>query len=157
MTEAVLGATTTGAGAGVLFIVYAALIVLVFVGWVKILRKAGYSGWWSLLIIVPLVNIVMFLVFAFGDWPSLRGQRAGGGDPPYPPYPGYPPVGWNPGQASGASWPPGPQSPPTGAPSWPQSGTGWSAPTGDPSQAMGGERAGGQPGQPPSQGSSGGS
>ena len=46
--------------------------VVYFVPLVKILNKAGYSGWWSLLVVVPLVNIVMFWVFAFADWPALR-------------------------------------------------------------------------------------
>jgi hypothetical protein len=38
---------------------------------VKIVQKAGYSGWWVALAIVPLINIVMLWVFAFADWPSL--------------------------------------------------------------------------------------
>jgi uncharacterized membrane protein YhaH (DUF805 family) len=40
--------------------------------YVRILRKAGYSGWRCLIIFVPLVNIVMVYVFAFSDWPSLK-------------------------------------------------------------------------------------
>ena len=39
---------------------------------VKILQKAGYSGWWCLILLVPLVNIIMIYVFAFADWPALR-------------------------------------------------------------------------------------
>jgi uncharacterized membrane protein YhaH (DUF805 family) len=39
---------------------------------VRILRKAGYSGWWFLLGLVPIVNVVMIWVFAFADWPRLR-------------------------------------------------------------------------------------
>jgi hypothetical protein len=42
----------------------------------KILAKAGYSGWWCLLGFVPLVNIIMFWVFAFADWPALRQPRS---------------------------------------------------------------------------------
>ena len=38
----------------------------------KILRKAGYSGWWCLLGLVPLLNIIMIWVFAFATWPNLR-------------------------------------------------------------------------------------
>ena len=38
---------------------------------VKILGKAGYSGWWVLLGFVPLVNLIMLWVFAFADWPAL--------------------------------------------------------------------------------------
>lgn len=103
MAAALVG-VVSGAGVGVAVVIYLALAVLFIVGWVKILNKAGYSGWWVLIGIVPLVNIVMFLVFAFGDWPSLRNQRSLG-EPPYPPYPAYPPVGWNPGQPGSTSWP----------------------------------------------------
>lgn len=51
------------------------LIALVFIALVlwscaRISRKAGFSGWWSLLMLVPLVNIVMIWVFAFADWPA---------------------------------------------------------------------------------------
>jgi uncharacterized membrane protein YhaH (DUF805 family) len=38
---------------------------------IKILSKAGYSGWWVLLLFVPLVNIIVLWVFAFADWPIL--------------------------------------------------------------------------------------
>lgn len=72
---------TSGAGAaiGILIVVYAAIVVLFLVGWVKILGKAGYSGWWVLIGFVPLANLVMFLVFAFSEWPvvkEVRGLRA---------------------------------------------------------------------------------
>ena len=39
---------------------------------VRILRKAGYSGWWSLLAVVPLLNIAMIWVFSFSEWPALK-------------------------------------------------------------------------------------
>jgi uncharacterized membrane protein YhaH (DUF805 family) len=39
---------------------------------VRILRRAGYSGWWSLLAVVPLLNIAMIWVFSFSDWPALK-------------------------------------------------------------------------------------
>jgi uncharacterized membrane protein YhaH (DUF805 family) len=44
---------------------------------VRILHKAGYSGWWVLIGFVPLVNIVMVWVFAFADWPGLRAVQPG--------------------------------------------------------------------------------
>jgi uncharacterized membrane protein YhaH (DUF805 family) len=50
------------------------LVVLILI-WpsVRILHKAGYSGWWCLLAFVPLVNLVMLYIFAFGaEWPSQR-------------------------------------------------------------------------------------
>ena len=38
-------------------------------------RKAGFSGWWSLIIFVPLVNIAMIWVFAFVDWPAAASKE----------------------------------------------------------------------------------
>lgn len=60
----------------VLVVVYVAIAVVAVVAWVKIITKAGYSGWWVLIGLVPIANIVMFLVFAFSDWPALRTARA---------------------------------------------------------------------------------
>jgi hypothetical protein len=39
---------------------------------VRIIQKAGYSGWNVLWYLVPIVNIVMFLIFAFAEWPVTR-------------------------------------------------------------------------------------
>ncbi|MGH6892319.1 MAG: DUF805 domain-containing protein [Dongiaceae bacterium] len=36
---------------------------------IKILHKAGYSGWWIIVSFIPFVNIIMFWVFAFARWP----------------------------------------------------------------------------------------
>lgn len=54
------------------------LAIAAFFIWcyVRIIRRAGYSGWWVLILLVPVVNIVMVWVFAFSTWPVLRG--AGG-------------------------------------------------------------------------------
>jgi hypothetical protein len=40
--------------------------------YVRIVQKAGYSGWNVLWGFVPLVNIIMFFVFAFSEWPVTR-------------------------------------------------------------------------------------
>ncbi|QNA90082.1 hypothetical protein G4G28_19150 [Massilia sp. Dwa41.01b] len=40
----------------------------------RILNKAGYSGAWSFLTWVPLVNLVCLWVFAFSSWPVERRQ-----------------------------------------------------------------------------------
>lgn len=47
-------------------------IVVTFVLLVKILNKAGHSGWHSLWILVPLVNLIMIWYFAFKKWPVIR-------------------------------------------------------------------------------------
>jgi uncharacterized membrane protein YhaH (DUF805 family) len=41
-----------------------------------ILRKAGYSGWWVLIILVPILNLIMYWMFAFTRWPIE--ERNGG-------------------------------------------------------------------------------
>lgn len=46
-----------------------AVVVIPF--W-RICTKAGYPGPLSLLILVPLVNLVFLYVLAFSEWPSHR-------------------------------------------------------------------------------------
>ncbi len=131
-------------GGGAVLIELVALAVVI-VAAVKILPKAGYSAWFALLLLIPLVGFVMILVFAFSDWPvdkELRHYRQGGPgpgrggypepqwpgrpspdyEPGGPQYPQYPPSGWPP--PPGGSVPPapgGPWPPPPGgsAPPWP--------------------------------------
>lgn len=85
---------------GGILIVYLAVLVLSIVAWVKIVTKAGYSGWWVLVTFVPVLNFVMMLVFAFSRWPALAeselGRARSAGTPGYGPD-----AGW------GGGWPPG--------------------------------------------------
>ncbi len=55
-----------------LILVMASVIVVPF--W-RIFSKAGFSGALSLLMFIPLVNLVMIFVLAFAEWPALREQR----------------------------------------------------------------------------------
>jgi uncharacterized membrane protein YhaH (DUF805 family) len=62
------------------FSIFSWLVALVFIviyaiPLVKILNKAGYSGWWLLLTFLPIINFIMLYVFAFADWPRLRRVR----------------------------------------------------------------------------------
>lgn len=36
-----------------------------------VLKKTGLSPWWTLMGLLPIVNIVMLWVFAFAWWPAL--------------------------------------------------------------------------------------
>jgi hypothetical protein len=107
----------------VLLVIELSLGVLSIVAGVKVISKAGYSGWWILITLVPVVGFVMFLVFAFSKWPiqarleaaerGPSGGRSGGyGWDPYGPgtraaVGGQSP--WGPGQGrSGGA--PGPTS-----------------------------------------------
>jgi hypothetical protein len=38
----------------------------------RIVQKAGFDGWWVLVLLIPVVNIIMIWVFAFSRWPNLR-------------------------------------------------------------------------------------
>ena len=55
-----------------MMLVYAALIIVPI--WL-IFRKAGYSPWLGLLMVVPLVNLGMLYFLAFSDWPRLRERK----------------------------------------------------------------------------------
>ena len=37
-----------------------------------IARKAGFSRWLGLLVLVPLVNVVVIWAFAFAKWPAAK-------------------------------------------------------------------------------------
>lgn len=92
---AALGATSLIGGCiGLL-----AMAFFIFVWW-KIFSKAGYNGAMSLLLLVPIANIVVICMLAFGRWPildeleRLRMERGGapGFQPPFPPQqPPFPP------------------------------------------------------------------
>jgi hypothetical protein len=48
------------------------LIVIPIWAWSTIVKKAGFSPWWGLLSIIPLVNVAMLFVFAYSKWPTDR-------------------------------------------------------------------------------------
>jgi hypothetical protein len=56
----------------VLPILVIGLIILTVIPYWFILRKAGHPPALSLLMLIPLVNIVLLFWLAFGDWPALR-------------------------------------------------------------------------------------
>jgi len=95
----------SGVGLTVAIIIGIAIWLVFVIAYIKIITRAGYSGWWVLIIIVPIVNIVMLLIFAYKEWPiqrelrELRGwanqiqrgqQGYGQQGSPYGQDPGYP-------------------------------------------------------------------
>ena len=52
-----------------IFIVFLVMMVVFIVPYFKIYQRTGQSGWMALLQFVPLVNIVMLYILAFGNWP----------------------------------------------------------------------------------------
>ena len=47
-------------------------VIIIFPFW-KIFEKAGFNAALSVLMIIPLVNIVMIFYLAFFEWPALKG------------------------------------------------------------------------------------
>ncbi len=71
-----------------------AIIFSVVIYW-KIFSKAGYSGAMGLLMFVPIANIIVLCILAFGEWPIYkelnylrqqvaRGQQYQPSPPQYP-------------------------------------------------------------------------
>ncbi len=51
---------------------FSELLLLAIVGVVPfwfIFSKAGFSGWWCLLMLMPIVNLVMLYSLALREWP----------------------------------------------------------------------------------------
>jgi len=59
----------------------AALVSAALMLWlsVRVLHRAGLSGWWCLTALVPVVNMVMIWVFAFARWPALEARSGDAG------------------------------------------------------------------------------
>lgn len=68
-----MGAEETGMIIGVL-IFYVTIIAFFIFLWWKIWSKAGFNGAWSLLMLIPIVNLGAIIYFAFADWPALKNQ-----------------------------------------------------------------------------------
>jgi len=67
---------------GLLFIVVLFLVAIP-PHWM-IFKKAGFSPWLSLLMLIPLLNIILLYVVGFSDWktvPALRGLPQGHSTP----------------------------------------------------------------------------
>ena len=64
------GGEAIGALVSIVFfvVIVAAMVAL----WGMIFKKAGYSFWLGLLMLVPLANLIWLLIFAFSTWPIHR-------------------------------------------------------------------------------------
>jgi len=58
---------------------FIAVYVCLSVWWmVRILIKAGFSGWWVLVLAIPIFSIVFVWIFAFIAWPAEQKAAAVG-------------------------------------------------------------------------------
>ena len=51
-----------------IFIIIPISILIVLPYW-KIFSKAGFSSWWSLSLLLPIINILVIYILAFSRWP----------------------------------------------------------------------------------------
>ncbi|MGP6158873.1 MAG: hypothetical protein ACLPYS_15435 [Vulcanimicrobiaceae bacterium] len=89
-SNALAAALAGGLGLFAMLVVFAVLIFSFYIYW-RIAAKAGYNGAVSLLLLVPLVNVVAVIYFAFSEWPietELARLRSG-----WRPEPGLPSTG----------------------------------------------------------------
>lgn len=101
------GTVNTGALTGIILssVVFSlvAIIFAVVIYW-RIFSKAGYSGALGLLMLVPIANIVMLCILAFGEWPiykelsylrqqAMRGLQYPPSPQQFPSSPQYPQYG----------------------------------------------------------------
>ena len=61
-----------GIGIGPLLAIVTIVAALVIIPYWQLFSKAGYSGWWSFLMVLPLINLIALYVLAFSEWPALR-------------------------------------------------------------------------------------
>jgi len=59
------------------FVIFVLVVLIAIVPYWKIFSKAGYSGALSLLLFVPLLNIILLFWFAFAEWPIERSRKSG--------------------------------------------------------------------------------
>lgn len=65
---------------GTFSIVHWLIFGIIFISWMvpawKITSKAGYSGAWSLILLVPMVGFIAVWAFAFMKWPiEVQAER----------------------------------------------------------------------------------
>jgi hypothetical protein len=41
----------------------------------RILKRAGLSGWWTILAMIPYANVIGLWAFAFARWPALEAAK----------------------------------------------------------------------------------
>jgi uncharacterized membrane protein YhaH (DUF805 family) len=58
---------------GILFVfICIALIVTTAIAIIRVIQRAGFSGWWALIMFVPILNMLALWYFGFGQWPIVN-------------------------------------------------------------------------------------
>jgi hypothetical protein len=57
-----------------ILLIYLGLLGLFMVAAVRIAHRTGFSGWWTVLLRIPLVNIIVIWRFSKARWPAFEGR-----------------------------------------------------------------------------------
>ncbi len=52
-----------------------AVVIISVISIIRIIQRAGFSGWWILIMFFPVLNIVALWYFGFRRWPIERRAR----------------------------------------------------------------------------------
>jgi hypothetical protein len=56
------------------WVIFIAVVVLILYPIGRILRRLGLSPFWSLLVFIPLVNLISLWILAFSEWPAGKNR-----------------------------------------------------------------------------------
>ena len=65
--------TTEYGGIGLIPILV--ILALAVIPYWKIWSRTGHSGLWSILMIIPVANLISLWVLAFKNWPTVDGRE----------------------------------------------------------------------------------
>jgi len=67
-----MGASSASELAGMIvgYVLVLWLFVIYWIAAVRILHRLGYSGWWSLVSLLPIINIIALWRFSKAAWPA---------------------------------------------------------------------------------------
>ena len=54
---------------GLVFVII--VLAITVIPFFRIFQRTGRSGWWALLMVIPLINLVVLWIIAFARWPAV--------------------------------------------------------------------------------------
>ncbi len=57
------------------WLVLLAVLAIFFIPVARIFKRAGWSPWLTLVVLIPGASIVLLWVFAFAPWPAVDGAK----------------------------------------------------------------------------------
>lgn len=56
-----------GGGFGFFWLIVYILVLVIPIA--RILGRLGFNQWWSMVAVIPLVNVIFLWILAYADWP----------------------------------------------------------------------------------------